>query len=411
MHSPSSALTPAQFDLIHHPVNDTLLIVSDLLSNLVSRNDACYNPLRDPITLFHSRAVPRISILAYLQRILQYIPFTNEVLLNALVYLDRIGGLQGMKLGQRGTLVSMSPFSTTPMTSSPHSPSASPLAMSSSKGPDYLRPTSSMSCINPDSGLSMVPKRSREEDEFEAVAALVQSKRTRTAQPCALPNTSAVQDSFPSPATTPAIAAVETQSPTTSTNGFQINSFNIHRLLITCLMVAAKFTSDHFYSNARYAKVGGLSLLELNQLELEFLFTTKFELNVKVNELQRVGNAILQFRDQYMSPHTAAVSPQQEQQRPQVALAAAVKIQYQPQQPQLVQRIQYSIPSPSNQSPEITVPVAGHLYSPQNIPQPLQQHQQQRTQLLSPPEEKHSWAETEVQDVHVQGIDAYSRHF
>lgn len=43
--------------------------------------------------------------------------------------------------------------------------------------------------------------------------------------------------------------------PVTTLNGFRINSFNIHRLLITCLMVAAKFTSDLFYSNARYAKV------------------------------------------------------------------------------------------------------------------------------------------------------------
>ncbi|KAF9169276.1 hypothetical protein BGX20_010531 [Mortierella sp. AD010] len=81
------------------------------------------------------------------------------------------------------------------------------------------------------------------------------------------------------PAPTPKLAV--------ASNGFRINSFNIHRLLITCIMVAAKFTSDHFYSNARYAKVGGLSLLELNQLELEFLFTTRFELNVKVEELQK----------------------------------------------------------------------------------------------------------------------------
>ncbi|KAF9136257.1 hypothetical protein BGW39_003702 [Mortierella sp. 14UC] len=84
---------------------------------------------------------------------------------------------------------------------------------------------------------------------------------------------------------------------TAAPNGFRVNSFNIHRLLITCLMVAAKFTSDLFYSNARYAKVGGLSLPELNQLELVFLFTTQFDLNVKEEELQRVGNALLLFKN------------------------------------------------------------------------------------------------------------------
>ncbi|KAF8923941.1 hypothetical protein BGZ52_008965, partial [Haplosporangium bisporale] len=78
-------------------------------------------------------------------------------------------------------------------------------------------------------------------------------------------------------------------------------------------MVAAKFTSDLFYSNARYAKVGGLSLPELNQLELEFLFTTRFELNVKVDELQRVGNSLLRFKNQEARPIVECLPSQQPQ--------------------------------------------------------------------------------------------------
>ncbi|KAG0295218.1 hypothetical protein BGZ97_004879 [Linnemannia gamsii] len=95
---------------------------------------------------------------------------------------------------------------------------------------------------------------------------------------------------------------------TAARNGFRVNSFNIHRLLITCLMVAAKFTSDLFYSNARYAKVGGLSLPELNQLELVFLFTTQFDLNVKEEELQRVGNALLRFKNRETTTPVSQVS-------------------------------------------------------------------------------------------------------
>ncbi|KAI8380176.1 cyclin PHO80-like protein, partial [Blakeslea trispora] len=67
---------------------------------------------------------------------------------------------------------------------------------------------------------------------------------------------------------------------------FTINSFNIHRLLITSVVVASKFTSDIFYANTRYAKVGGLPLLELNQLELEFLFLIDFQLHVQLEDLQ-----------------------------------------------------------------------------------------------------------------------------
>jgi hypothetical protein len=36
---------------------------------------------------------------------------------------------------------------------------------------------------------------------------------------------------------------------------FSIDSFNIHRLIISGVMVASKFFSDVFYTNTRYAKV------------------------------------------------------------------------------------------------------------------------------------------------------------
>ncbi|KAF9976577.1 hypothetical protein BGZ73_008248 [Actinomortierella ambigua] len=89
-------------------------------------------------------------------------------------------------------------------------------------------------------------------------------------------------------------------------NGFRLISLNIHRLLITALMVAAKFTSDLYYSNARYAKYGGLRLEELNQLELEFLFAIKFDLNVKVPHIEQVGRLLHAF-EQAASPSSSAV--------------------------------------------------------------------------------------------------------
>ncbi|KAJ1700896.1 hypothetical protein LUZ63_000675 [Rhynchospora breviuscula] len=62
--------------------------------------------------------------------------------------------------------------------------------------------------------------------------------------------------------------------------GLQIVSTNVHRLLVTSIMVASKFVEDLNYCNSYFAKVGGLSTEELNFLELNFLFLMGFRLNV-----------------------------------------------------------------------------------------------------------------------------------
>ncbi|XWS36999.1 hypothetical protein CRYUN_Cryun19dG0005600 [Craigia yunnanensis] len=59
-----------------------------------------------------------------------------------------------------------------------------------------------------------------------------------------------------------------------------INSFNVHRLLITSVLISAKFMDDIYYNNAYYAKVGGISIVEMNLLEVDFLFGLGFQLNV-----------------------------------------------------------------------------------------------------------------------------------
>ena len=61
---------------------------------------------------------------------------------------------------------------------------------------------------------------------------------------------------------------------------FVVNSLNIHRLLITSIMLAAKFFDDQYFNNAYYAKVGGVPCSEINSLEVEFLFLCNFALFV-----------------------------------------------------------------------------------------------------------------------------------
>ncbi|XP_059433825.1 cyclin-U2-1 [Corylus avellana] len=65
--------------------------------------------------------------------------------------------------------------------------------------------------------------------------------------------------------------------------GFRISATNVHRLLITTIMVASKYVEDMNYRNSYFARVGGLTTEELNELELEFLFLMGFKLHVNVS--------------------------------------------------------------------------------------------------------------------------------
>lgn len=92
--------------------------------------------------------------------------------------------------------------------------------------------------------------------------------------------------------------------------GFAIDSYNVHRLVIAGITVASKFFSDVFYTNARYAKVGGLAVHELNQLELHFLLLTDFRLMIPVSEIQQYGDQLLAYaNDRSAAQHVARPLP------------------------------------------------------------------------------------------------------
>ncbi|KAJ4969073.1 hypothetical protein NE237_015774 [Protea cynaroides] len=64
---------------------------------------------------------------------------------------------------------------------------------------------------------------------------------------------------------------------------FHLTSLNVHRLVITSVMAAAKFIDDAFFNNAYYAKVGGVSTAEMNRLEMKFLLSLDYRLHVTVS--------------------------------------------------------------------------------------------------------------------------------
>ncbi|RWR73340.1 cyclin-U4-1 [Cinnamomum micranthum f. kanehirae] len=66
---------------------------------------------------------------------------------------------------------------------------------------------------------------------------------------------------------------------------FPINSFNFHRLLLTSILVAAKFMDGIHCSNGYYARIGGINSTKfMNVLEQHFLFGINFRLNITIND-------------------------------------------------------------------------------------------------------------------------------
>jgi len=65
---------------------------------------------------------------------------------------------------------------------------------------------------------------------------------------------------------------------------FQVNAFNVHRLMLTALLCTSKWFDDHYFNNSFYAKVGGISCSELNMLEVEFLSLINFDMFLPIEQ-------------------------------------------------------------------------------------------------------------------------------
>jgi hypothetical protein len=72
-----------------------------------------------------------------------------------------------------------------------------------------------------------------------------------------------------------------------------VTSLTFHRLYLTFCMIASKFIDDTYYSNARWAQVGGIGIKELNSLEMEALFDCGFCLFVSCDEYSLYKNRLI----------------------------------------------------------------------------------------------------------------------
>ena len=71
-----------------------------------------------------------------------------------------------------------------------------------------------------------------------------------------------------------------------------LNYYNIHKIILASFIVTIKFYEDDYYSLAFYAKLGGVTIKEINILEYEFLKLIDFKLFVS-DELYEKYNTYL----------------------------------------------------------------------------------------------------------------------
>lgn len=78
--------------------------------------------------------------------------------------------------------------------------------------------------------------------------------------------------------------------------GVSLNEISIYRLVLISMIVSVKYSVDEHYDNGFYSKAGGISLEELNQIEVSFLNFLDFDLNVDIyqfNQMEMKYNSIV----------------------------------------------------------------------------------------------------------------------
>ena len=61
---------------------------------------------------------------------------------------------------------------------------------------------------------------------------------------------------------------------------FILSMLNIHRLILTAIVLAIKYLDDIYANNFVYSKIGGISAAEFNELEIDMLKMMNFDLYV-----------------------------------------------------------------------------------------------------------------------------------
>ncbi|RCI09430.1 hypothetical protein L249_3662 [Ophiocordyceps polyrhachis-furcata BCC 54312] len=285
-----------KYEISGMPMDDVIEMVAALLTKIIATNDlqhdatqrsashgspmmACGgSPISHSVFAFHGKNVPAISICSYLSRIHKYCPTTFEVFLSLLVYFDRMTErvndaiMKCGKAGRQSRAASEPSQDGTPRKDTPMGGEG--------------RDETDLDIADDDDDDDDDEEEDQDEDEGEIVG---RADNHDDGERIVVPD---VHPSSSRPVTY-----------------FVVDSFNIHRLIIAGVTCASKFFSDVFYTNSRYAKVGGLPLGELNHLEIQFLILNDFRLAVPVEDLEAYATMLVEFYAREVLTARAAPTP------------------------------------------------------------------------------------------------------
>lgn len=227
------------------------------------------SPLSSSVLAFHGKNVPAITILSYLTRIHKYCPTTYEVFLSLLVYFDRM-------TERVNDMVVKSEEERRRRRLEEQQAQQARIQEREKQTASYEKGTAD----DPDVPMRDTPNddKTHDSDETDSDLADDDDDEEMADEPRRSGRTREEEEEEDEQATY-----------------FVVDSFNIHRLIIAGVTCASKFFSDVFYTNSRYAKVGGLPLPELNHLELQFLLLNDFRLAVPVEDLEAYATMLVEF--------------------------------------------------------------------------------------------------------------------
>jgi hypothetical protein len=75
----------------------------------------------------------------------------------------------------------------------------------------------------------------------------------------------------------------------------RLTSHSTQRLLLTAVMLACKFLDEPVVKNKQWGLIGDLSVTEMNELELDFLWALKFSLNITRNEYDQCRATLIEL--------------------------------------------------------------------------------------------------------------------
>ena len=103
------------------------------------------------------------------------------------------------------------------------------------------------------------------------------------------------------------VAAVVYMDRVLQRDGAHIEWENVHRLLLSCMLVAAKISDDVHYSNAFWAKIGGVANSELNELEMKVMSSLGWSAHISKREFDVYANGLASLRGEGMSSEGASI--------------------------------------------------------------------------------------------------------